>query len=231
MALPKLNDTPKYDLIIPSTGKKVRFRPYLVKEEKVLMLAAETKDSTQIMSAVMDTIEACVQLPLDVNKLTTFDIEYLFIKLRAKSVGESSNITVKCSSCEHMNEYSINLDDIECKGNKKDKLIQIDDKITIEMKYPSYKDIDLNDDETELGFKLLANSMSAVITEDERIDIEDETPENVRSFLESMTKEQFEKVSSFFLDMPQVKHDVEFDCEKCNTNNKIELKGIQSFFM
>lgn len=230
MALPKLNEVPKYELTIPSNGEKVKFRPYLVKEEKVLMLAAESKDTNQMLNAVMDTIEACVQTTLDFKKLTTFDIEYLFIKLRSKSVGEHSNITLSCSSCEHHNEVSIDLEQIECRGIAKDKFIKLDDKITVEMRYPSYKDISISENDKEMGFRVLASSLNAVITEDERIEIEDESPESVRAFLESMTKEQFEKVSSFLMDMPQVEHTVEFDCSKCNEHNKIDLIGLQSFF-
>lgn len=230
MALPKLNEVPKYELNIPSTGEKIRFRPYLVKEEKVLMTASESKDPIQMMNAILDTIEACVQTPLDFKKLTTFDIEYLFVKLRSKSVGEVSNILLPCKSCEHPNEVTINLEEIECEGARKEKFIKLDDKITVEMKYPSYKDIPMDENENEMGFKVLAASLSAVFTEDERIDIEDETAENVRDFLESMTKEQFEKVSSFLLDMPQVRHMIHFNCEKCEEENKVELKGLQSFF-
>jgi len=230
MALPVLNDTPKYELTIPSTGKKIKFRPYLVKEEKVLMMAAESGDGRQMMDAILDTIQACIQSSTKVDSLTTFDIEYLFIKLRSKSVGETSTVNLTCNSCKELNEHTIDLEKIECVGKAKDKFIKLDDKITIEMKYPGYKDIDLSRNENEMGFDLLANSMNAVLTEDDRIEIADEPTENVRAFLESMTKEQFEKVSSFLLDMPQVKHNIEYDCKKCGEHNKIELKGIQSFF-
>lgn len=230
MALPKLNETPKYELKLPSTGEVIKFRPYLVKEEKVLMLAAETKDSTQIMNAITDTIQACVQTPLNLSKLTTFDIEYLFIKLRSKSVGEVSNINLPCKACKEPNEYTVDLESIECVGGTKSKVIQLDDKISAQMKYPSYQNIDFNEDQSSMGFKLLGSSIEAVITEDERIDLQDETPESIREFLESMTKDQFDKLSEFLLDMPQVKHEVKFDCTKCGEHNQVELKGIQSFF-
>jgi len=230
MALPTLNDTPKYELEIPSTGKKIKFRPYLVKEEKILMMAAETRDSTEMLNAILDTIKSCIQQDVNIDSLTTFDIEYIFIKLRSKSVGELSTINLNCVHCQEANEHTINLEEIQCSKSTKNKLIDIDEKITVEMKYPSYRNIDLNGDENEMGFNVLANSLSAVITEDERIDIEDETPENVRAFLESMTKEQFESVSSFLLEMPQVKHTIGFDCEKCGEHNTLELKGLQSFF-
>lgn len=230
MALPVLNDTPKYDLKIPSTGNKIKFRPYLIKEEKVLMMAAESGDGAQMMNAIMDTIEACVQSNIKVDELTTFDIEYLFIKLRSKSVGETSTVNLSCSSCKEPNEITIDLESIECIDNTKNKFVKLNDEITIEMKYPSYKNLDLNQNENEMGFDILTKSMSAVLTEDSRIEMADETSENIRAFLESMTKEQFEKVSSFLLEMPQVKHNIEYDCVKCGDHNEIVLKGIQSFF-
>ena len=231
MALPVLNDTPKYELEIPSTGRKVKFRPYLVKEEKILMMAAETQDGAQMMDAILDTIKACVQSDLKIEDLTTFDLEYLFIKLRSKSVGESSTINLSCKSCKEPNEHIINLEEIECVGSGSEKYIQLDEKITVEMKYPSYKDLDMNAPEDEMGFKVLANSLKAVLTDkDERIEIEDEPPESVRAFLESMTKSQFERISEFLLSMPQVKHTAEYDCVKCGEHNNVELKGIQSFF-
>jgi len=230
MALPLLNESPRYEVVIPSTGKKIKFRPYLVKEEKVLMLAAETKDSKQMMNAIIDTVSACVTDKIDVNSLTTFDLEYLFIKLRAKSVGEKSTIQINCESCKEVNEYQIDLDEITCKMNKTDNIIKIDDNISVEMKYPSYSQIDITENETEMGFEVLASCLATVYTQDQRIDVSEEPKESVRRFLESMTRSQFEKVRDYFVDMPQVKAEVEFTCRKCDELNKFDIRGIQSFF-
>lgn len=232
MSLPKLNETPRYEFVIPSTGKKVKFRPYLVKEEKVLMIAAESKDAKQMMNAILDTVSACVVDKFNTNTLTTFDLEYIFIKLRSKSVGESSTLAVSCQSCEHRNEYSLNLEGIECtsKGEKKSNMIKLTDDIIIEMKYPSYRDIEVSDDQNEMGFSLLANSIAAVHTNGERIDVADEPKESIRSFLESMTRSQFEMIAEFLTDMPTVKAAVKFNCKKCSASNEFDIKGIQSFF-
>lgn len=232
MALPKLNENPKYTLTIPSTGKKVKFRPYLVKEEKVLLIASESEDPNQMMDAILDTLNACVQEKVKMDDLTTFDIEYLFLKIRSKSVGETSTLNVNCTDCKDPNEYVVNLEDIECSANKNvSNLIELDDRITVEMRYPSYKNILLQENnEEEMGFQIIANSLQAVITDEERFEIADEPPEDVRAFVESMTKEQFEKISMFLVDMPQVRHTVEFECKSCGKPNEIELKGIQSFF-
>jgi hypothetical protein len=230
MALPLLNETPRYEFVIPSTGKKLKFRPYLVKEEKVLMMASESKDPKQMMSAILDTVVSCAVDTINPNSLTTFDLEYLFIKLRAKSVGETSTLSVNCDNCSHKTKYSLNLEEIECKQTKPNNKIKINDKITVEMKYPGYKDIEISEDQNELGFSLLASSIAAVYTENERIDVSEEPKENVRAFLESMTRTQFETITTFLQDMPVVKAHVKFNCEKCQTLNEFDVKGIQSFF-
>jgi ribosomal protein L44E len=230
MALPTLNETPKYELTLPSTGKKIKFRPYLVKEEKILMLAAETKDPNQIMDAIIDTVSACVSTKLDVSKLTTFDLEYLFIKLRAKSVGEKVSLSLKCKSCEHDNEYEMDLDSIVCDSRPNNSIIELDDKVSVQMRYPSYVNLKEVEDEGEMGFNILASSLEAVYADDERIDMEDETEESIRRFLESMTREQFKKVSEFLMDIPKVSYDIDFDCTKCGEHTHIELRGIQDFF-
>ena len=232
MALPVLNETPKYTLTIPSTGKKVKFRPYLIKEEKVLLLASQNQDLGGIMGAVLDTIEACVTDPLDRRKLTTFDIEYMFLKIRSKSVGEIAEVGLKCQSddCSATTKVGVNLEEIECRKGQRDKVIQLDEKISVQMKYPSYSQIEFSDDEQELGFQILASSIEAVMTDEERIDMEEEDPADVRRFLEQMNREQFDALSQFIEDMPQVKEDVNWVCETCGHNNHITLKGMSDFF-
>lgn len=230
MALPILNEVPKYELTLPSTGKKIKFRPYLVKEEKILMLAAETKDTNQIMDAIIDTVSACVSTNLDISKLTTFDLEYLFIKLRAKSVGEKASLNLKCKSCGHDNDYQMDLDAIVCDSRPNNSIIELDDKVSVQMRYPSYVNLKEVEDEGEMGFNILASSLEAVFVDDERTDMEDETEESIRRFLESMTREQFKKVSDFLMDIPKVSYDIDFDCTQCGEHTHIELRGIQDFF-
>lgn len=230
MALPKLNDVPKYELIIPSTGTKVRFRPYLVKEEKVLMVAAESGDANQIMNAMVDTVCACVDKPINRNDLTTFDLEYMFIQIRSKSVGETADLNLRCESCEEINKCTVNLEQIQCSTSSADRIIQLTDTVAVEMKYPGYTNINITQDESTLGFEILADCLKAVLTEDERIEIADEPKESVIEFLESMSKQQFEKVAGFLETIPQIKLDIEFDCTKCSHHNVITVRGMQGFF-
>ena len=231
MALPLLNETPQYEIVIPSTGKKAKFRPYLVKEEKVLLVAAESKDPDQMMIAIQDTLCACTNGKLKVNELTTFDLEYLFIKVRARSVGETAQLNVKCENCETMNEYELNIDDIECKVPKGNKVLKLNDAVSVEMKYPSYNDLNMTAEEDRaIGMTLVQSALKAVITEDERIEVADETPESIERFIESMTRDQFALISEFMQSIPTVSHKVEFKCKECGTDNEYEIKGIQGFF-
>lgn len=230
MALPVLNDTPKYTMKLPSTGKTIKYRPYLVKEEKILLMANESKDANQMMNAIGDTIEACTNQKVRSDDLTTFDLEYLFLKIRSKSVGEEVKLNLPCESCEERTETSINLDDVVCPVDKPQTIIAIDDKVSVELKWPSYAEISASEDLADTAINLLISCIRAVISNDERIDIQDEPREQIINFLESMTSAQFQKLSEFVSNVPSVKHDIVFDCEHCGHKNTIEVKGMQSFF-
>ena len=234
MALPKLNDTPKYSVDIPSMKKTVKFRPFLVKEEKVLLLAMESDDEDQVLGAIMDTIETCIMDEIDVKQLTTYDIEYLFTKIRGKSVGESTMVKLKCETCETENEVVIPLDDIKVVGDDADPLIELQPGMQLEMRHPSYYELK-NDEHIQSGetaaatFAMIRHCLKSIKTEDSVVALKDESVKEVDEFIESMNTEQFEKVREFVETIPAMKHDVEFDCS-CGHHNKIELKGMQSFF-
>jgi DNA-directed RNA polymerase subunit M/transcription elongation factor TFIIS len=233
MALPKLNDVPKYELVVPSTGKTVSYRPYLVKEEKVLMIAFETGDQRQSLGAIVDTIKSCVQEEILDHELTTFDIEYMFTQIRSRSVGETATVLLSCSECNHKNERDIDVSSIKVNVPKeKNNIIELTPSISVEMKYPSYVDIkttDFNQDELTLGFELASNCISAILTEEERIDTKDIKKEEVLEFIESMTQDQFKKVGQFLESMPALMHKDTFTCEKCGTENTVILRGMQDF--
>lgn len=233
MALPKINGTPKYDMTIPSTKETVRFRPFLVKEEKVLMMAMESNDNNQMLYSIVDTLDACVENGVNKQKLTTFDVEYMFTKLRAKSVGETSKVGVQCTHCEEQNEVSINVEDIQVNVPEVDHMIDLGNDIKVETRWPCYSDIiKLNPEgnSTEQVFAILRASLSAVHTSDERIDLKDETEKEVQDFIESMNRTQFEMLQKFIEDMPTLKHEVKFKCSSCNEANEVTLEGMQSFF-
>jgi len=234
MALPKLNDKPKYEMKIPSTGDIVRFRPFLVKEEKVLMIAMESEDNRQMLNAVVDTLDACVDGGLNKTKLTTFDVEFMFTKLRSKSVGETSTIVIECDHCKEKNEVNVNLESLDIETPSGNRVIEISDTISIEMQYPLYSSItdisDENMNSTEAAFDLLRSCIAYVITEDERIDMRDENPEEIQEFIESMDRNQFQLIQDFVDGMPKLSHDIEFECVSCKMKNKKTLEGMANFF-
>ena len=235
MALPKLNDAPKYSVEIPSQNKMVRFRPFLVKEEKILLMAMESEDNDHILHAIMDTIESCVNDDIDVKSLTTYDIEYLFTKIRGKSVGETATVNLECEACQAKNEVRIPLDDIKVVNDKEvPSAIELAPGMILEMRHPSYHELyadpHIQTGETAAAtFAMVRHCMDKLKTEEELINLQQESPEEVDNFIESMNTDQFEAVREFIEYMPAMKHDVEFGCE-CGHHNKIELKGMQSFF-
>ena len=232
--LPKLNDTPKYQLTIPSSGKKVKYRPYLVKEEKILLTAVEMGNFTTMINAIVDTIKACVQEDVKVDDLSTFDIEYMFLKIRGKSVGENINIKGGCTECSAQNDISINIDDINIEKSKQDKKVQLTDQVSLILKYPSYTDISssMNNDDEDLNFafEMSLNVIDSIQTENENIKASDVERSELRDFVESMSSAQYAKITNFISEMPSLKHEVKFKCTSCEADNTIVLEGINDFF-
>lgn len=236
MALPKINETPNYEMTIPSSGEKVSFRPFLTKEQKILLIALETQDQRKILSAITDTIKACAP-DINVNKLTTFDVEYAFTQMRAKSVGERSNVGLKCKECEHQNEVSINLEEIKVNiPDKKNTMIKLNDTWTLKMKYPNYVSV-LNNDAminsespTNTIMSMIVSCLDSLMSEDDNIKFADESKETVDDFVDNLNGEQFEKIMNFVQDMPQLKHEVKFVCESCQHENSFILQGMNDFF-
>jgi hypothetical protein len=235
MALPKLNEVPNYELVIPSTQEKVKFRPYLVKEEKVLMIAMESEDQVQILNAIGSTIESCVSDYSHINSLPTFDIEYMFLQIRSKSVGETITLNLKCEKCEEPNEHQVLVDDIKVVVPDIDHVIKISEDISLEMKWPSFislmdKNIIDNSSVTDQTFKLLTKCINCVLTEDDRIVFKDEMVEDQIAFIESLNTDQFMKIQEYLQAMPALKHNIEYACSSCNHENKITLQGFNDFF-
>ena len=231
MALPRLNSEPKYELIIPSLNKKVKFRPFLVKEEKVLMIAMESGDQKDALNAILDTISVCIQDKIDLNALTTFDVEYLFLQLRAKSVGETAKLSIKCEKCGTPNPVSVKLDDINITLPEVESKIQLDTDISVELQWPPFKgltEMDTNNN-TESAFGMMANCIKTIYTQDERINTSEVAKEELKEFLESMNTEQFGKLRDYIDQIPKLKHDVAFSCKNCATSNNITLEGVESF--
>ena len=237
MALPKLNDMPKYSVTVPSLNKEIRIRPFVVKEEKILLIAMESQDPKQIAEAIMDTIVSCAEDPIDKHKLTSYDVEYLFMQIRSKSVGETSNVVLTCKSCSEDNPVAINISDIKINTTVPNNKIQLTNDIMVEMKTPSYLQVAKNEkivsEKSNLMdriFGVIIESIDSVNTAEERISFKDIPVSEATEFLESMSSDQFTKLREYMESQPMLKHDVKFTCEKCGTENNYNLEGLQDFF-
>ncbi len=230
--LPKLA-TPKYDMIVPSTGESITYRPYVVKEEKLLLIAMESQDDKQIEQAISDIIRSCLD-NVKIENLTGFDIEFIFLTLRARSVGEGVELLIPCSECEEKNEVKINLDKLEMKNldfNDKDLQLKIDENITIELRWPTMSDRSVKvETGTEILIHMVAKSINTIYYGEEIHSTKDVLFEEVLEFVESLSSEQFSKIMTLLLKTPYVSYDLKFTCKKCGHKNERELKGLADFF-
>ena len=235
MTLPKLNSAPVYEMTVPSTGQNITYRPFLVKEQKNLLIAFESQNRRDLVRAVQRTIESCVEDNIN-NNLTTFDVDYMFTKIRSKSVGETADVLIPCSECESQNEVKINLDEVSVDSEMPDMLVNITDDVSVQMKFPTYDDFLSNKmllestTVTEALLQLIITCMESVLTDEERYSLQDESYEEAVNFLESMTAEQFEKVSQFANNIPNVTKSISFSCTSCGHENEKTLKGLDDFF-
>lgn len=238
MPLPKIA-TPTYELVLPSTKQTINFRPFLVKEEKLLVLALETEDTKQITNSVKQVIKSCVITKgIKVEKLPTFDIEYLFLNIRGKSVGEvvEVNITAPDDGVTQV-PVSIDLESIEVvESEDHDKNIRLDDDLMMEMAYPSLDqfitnnftfDGDMNIDQS---FELIASCIDKIYSEEEVWSTSDVSKKEVKEFLEQMNSLQFKKIEKFFETMPKLSHTVEITNPKTKVKSTVVLEGLSSFF-
>jgi len=237
MPLPNIV-TPSYTLELPSTGQQVEYRPFLVKEEKLLILALETEESAQITKAITTVLESCVLTKnIKINTLPTFDIEYLFLNIRGKSVGEEIELEVICPDDEVTKvKKNIPIEDIKViKRDDHEKRIQISDELMIEMKYPSLSQFvkgnfgteELN---VETSFDLIAECIEKVYTTDEVWDCSDVTKDEIVEFIEQMNSSQFKKIEKFFETMPKLTYELHVTNPKTKKKSKLTLEGLSSFF-
>jgi hypothetical protein len=238
MPLPTIS-TPTYELEIPSTGDLIEYRPFLVKEEKLLVIALESEDTKQITSAIKNVIRNCVLTKnVKVEKLPTFDIEYLFLNIRGKSVGEELDVNIICpDDNETVVPVKINIDDISVKKlDEHTNQIKIDDTIAMEMKYPSLDQFIKNNfdfnakNSIEQSFDLIASCIDQIYTEEESWAASDTTKKELISFLEQMNSEQFKKIELFFETMPKLTHEIEITNPNTSVKSKVVLEGLSDFF-
>ena len=240
MPLPTI-ETPTYELKLPSSNKKIKYRPFLVKEEKILILALESKDQDEITNAVTDVLKKCILTKtVDIDSLPTFDIEYLFLNIRAKSIGEDIKMTVICpDDGETKVPVTVWVDEIKViKPEDHTTDIVIDDKMTMRMKYPSLNqfvenNFDVKDDPevmVDKTLKVVADCMDTVYTEEDAWEAKDYTPTERVKFIEQLNSKQYKKVEKFFSTMPKLSHTIEVINPNTKKKSSVVLEGLADFF-
>lgn len=240
MALPKL-DVPSYEVELPISKTKIKFRPFLVKEQRNLLMAIEANDSVTIQQSIRDILNNCTLTEnVDIDALPIIDIEYYFIQLRAKSVGEVVESRYRCNNvvndvvCNNIMEKEIDLSKIKVEQSGEiNPEIQITDKIAIKLKYPQFgmvKDSLKYDNANDITFNMIANSIEYIYDGEQFYYDKEAQPGEMLEFVESMNQEQFNKVESFFENLPKLKETINLKCSKCGFDHTIEVEGLESFF-
>ena len=238
MPLPTIA-TPTYELELPSTGKKIKYRPFLVKEEKLLVLALESEDTKQITTAIRAVLKNCIQTRgVKVENLPTFDIEFLFLNIRGKSVGEEIEVNLICPDDKETSvPVTINIDDIKITKDKDHtNKIKLDKSLMMEMKYPSLDEFIKNnfdftgDPDMDQSFELIASCIDKIYTEEEVWSTADCTKKEVTEFLEQMNSRQFKGIEKFFTTMPKLSHSIDITNPNTGVKSTVVLEGLSSFF-
>ena len=243
MPLPKLN-TITYQLILPSNNQRITYRPFTVEEEKILLTAQESDESRDILHAMRQIINNCVQEKIDVEQMPTFDLEYFFLNIRSKSTGDvielilkhPNSTNAKGEHCEGKQTVAIQIDDIkvEKSENHKNKF-QLDDKVGVQLKYPTFEMLSESQkqegDEFDELISLIASSIDMIYDENETYDAGDSSKEELIDFVKSMNQKQLQMVQEFFETMPVLKHTVTYTCPMCGCEEITEIKGFQNFFL
>lgn len=239
MALPKIA-VPEYEITLPVSKNKIKFRPFLVKEQKILLMAMESGESETIEGNIKQVLLNCLLTPLDIEKLPLVDIEYYFLNLRARSVGEIIESRYKCENvvndvtCGNVMETNINVLDVEISlPEVKNDIIKITDTVGIKMKFPDYsvvRKLQKAESLTDIGFELILDCVEYIFDED-NLYYANETPrQELVAFIETLTKEQFEELEEFVDNMPKLKKQIQVKCSKCGFNHKIDVEGLDDFF-
>ena len=238
MSLPKIN-VPEYSLVVPSTNEEIKFRPFLVKEEKLLLMAQETGDEQSLYNAIANLIKNCCFEKIDIDKLPLFDVEYIFLQIRAKSVGEIAEIKVICpDDGETEVEVKVDLTEIQVHMDEKHNTkIELTDNIGIVMSYPNLASIllkkkvqDKEESAADQMFSMIQDCMNQIWQGEETFEAMDYTDKEKKDFIENLNHNQFEKIQQFFETMPTVKHEVEVTNPNTKVVSKVELEGMNSFF-
>lgn len=233
MALPTI-EAPKYYLQVPSTGQTIEYRPFLVKEEKVLMIAQEANTQSAMTSALKDIIKACTFDTVDLYSLTMYDLEYIFLNLRAKSVGETTEISIKCGECDEYVKASIDLTAVEVQNldNKVDNKIQLTDTVGVTLKAPGLKEMEraVRTKNDSVIVESIASVLETIYDSEEVYPVADTNQKELESFIDSLSHKQLEKIQEWILRIPRLEHTIEITCSHGHTTERT-LSGLSDFFV
>ena len=231
MALPIL-EANRYTCELPITKKKVEYRAFLVKEQKHLLIAGESEDNTIINRSVVDLLQSCVYTDLNLKEIPISDVEYLFVQIRVKSVGETSDLLLSCTKCEEQNEQVIDLSKLEMNMTIPDPHIKLNETMGLYMTYPSMGDVDMDDNssETEQVFKLMASCVESIYDGEEVYTRDDMNPKELSAFIDSMNTDQFSELNEYITNIPRLEHKVSYECKSCGAHNEVVLAGLSDFF-
>ena len=238
MPLPKVN-TPTYELVLPSTNKKIKYRPFLVREEKILIMALETEDVKQITSSVIEILNACILTRgIKIEKLATFDIEYLFLNVRAKSVGESIDVNVTCPDDNKTTvEVKVDIDSIKIIKNKNHKdTVKLDDTLSLKLNYPSIEQFIENNFESSKGSEItstldmITSCIDMIYTDEESWNASETSKKDLEEFIEQLNTKQFRVIEGFFDTMPKLSHSIKVKNPKTDVESTVVLEGLAAFF-
>lgn len=224
---------PEYTMTLPISCQSVKFRPFVVREEKILLMALQSKNVNQVNDAMRNVISACTNGKLDTKKICAADSEYAFLQIRAKSVGEEVKPQVTCSNCSKETSVKIRVDEITIKESDKPKIdptIVVTDNLTLIMRYPSIHDIDYNKNEVDIAFELANKCVEAVIFNDQMYQASDINPQELSTFMDNMLPEQFAKIMEFFQSTPELHYEFKYTCPGCGETVNVELKTVSDFF-
>lgn len=227
MAMPTAS-IPTFEVEVYSKKEKVKFRPFLVKEEKLLIMAQESGKTEDISKAMQDIVTACSNNVLDGSTLPLYDLQNIFLRLRSQSIGAETEFSLICGECNHRTPFTLNLDSIQLKFDENHTTkIELSEDLGVVMKYPS--PLLVSNPETTI-YDLIVDCIDQVYTKTEVYNAADETKEEVESWVDDLTNEQFYKIVYFFESMPRLEHQVEYTCSKCNAENLVVMNGLESFF-
>ena len=238
MPLPKVN-TPTYELVLPSTNKKIKYRPFLVREEKILIMALETEDVKQITSSVIEILNACILTRgIKIEKLATFDLEYLFLNVRAKSVGESIDVNVTCPDDNKTTvEVKVDIDSIKIIKNKNHKdTVKLDDTLSLKLNYPSIEQFIENNFESSKGgevtntLDMITSCIDMIYSDEESWNASETPKKDLEEFIEQLNTKQFRVIEGFFDTMPKLSHSIKVKNPKTDVESTVVLEGLAAFF-